>query len=106
MGGLVLLTERGVSVTPAAGRKVAPKVDHFGANVRTYVRRAGVPGIYFFSLECSSLAASIGARLAGIPYFFARMSRTVDIQKPLTAAAPSDSDPVMPSTANVEDYGV
>ena len=31
--GLVLLTERGVSVTPAAGRKIAPKIDHFGANI-------------------------------------------------------------------------
>lgn len=81
--GLVLLTERGVSVTPAAGRAMAPKIDHLGANIRTYVRRGDVPGIFFFSLECSSFLASVGARAAGIPYFPARMSRTVDIESPL-----------------------
>jgi len=81
--GLVLLTERGVSVTPAAGRKIAPKIDHFGANIRTYVRHKGIPGIFFFSLECSSYFATLGARLAGIPYFPARMRRTVDIECPL-----------------------
>lgn len=81
--GLVLLTERGVSATPAAGRSFLPHIDHFGANIRTYVRRNGVPGIFFFSLECSSFFASLGARLAGIPYFPARMSRTVDIEYPL-----------------------
>lgn len=81
--GLVLLTERGVSVTPAAGRRLAPKIDHLGANIRTYVRYKGIPGIYFFSLECSSTFASIGARVAGIPYFPADMHRTVDIEYPL-----------------------
>jgi len=81
--GLVLLTERGVSVSPKAGRSYLPHVDHFGANIRTYVKRGDTPGIYFFSLECSSYFASLGARLAGIPYFPARMSRTVDIEYPL-----------------------
>jgi len=88
--GLVLLTERGVSVTPAAGRRIAPKIDHLGANIRTYVTHKGIPGIYFFSLECSSYFASLGARAAGIPYFPARMQRTVDIDSPLLALPQSD----------------
>ncbi|SFE89895.1 YqjF family protein [Alteribacillus iranensis] len=42
-------------------------------NVRTYVRRNGVPGIYFFSLEASKLPAVIGARAATLPYYHADM---------------------------------
>jgi uncharacterized protein YqjF (DUF2071 family) len=81
--GLVLLTERGVSGHAAVLRRIVSPIDHFGANVRTYVRRRGIPGIYFFSLECTSVVASLGARLAGIPYFPARMWRSVDIEQPL-----------------------
>lgn len=83
--GLVLLTERGVSAHHWLGRQLVPPVDHFGANVRTYVRRAGVPGIFFFSLECSSWLATLGARLGGIPYCPAWMQRSVDIERPLGA---------------------
>jgi uncharacterized protein YqjF (DUF2071 family) len=45
-------------------------------NLRTYVRGpGGEPGIYFWSLEASSLLAVLGARLLyGLPYFPARMS--------------------------------
>ncbi len=45
-------------------------------NLRTYVRGpGGEPGIYFWSLEASSLLAVVGARLVyGLPYFPARMS--------------------------------
>lgn len=45
-------------------------------NVRTYVSgRSGQPGVYFFSLEASSLPAVITARLGyQIPYFWADMS--------------------------------
>lgn len=78
--GLVLLTERGVSAHHPVGRRVVPPIDHFGANVRTYVHHNGVPGIFFWSLECSSILASFGARLAGIPYFPARMQRIVDAE--------------------------
>lgn len=85
--GLVLLTERGVSAHHPVGRWLVRPIDHQGANVRTYVRRGGVPGIFFWSLECSSLLASLGARLAGIPYFPARMARGVDVERPLAAAA-------------------
>eukprot|EP00435_Cladocopium_sp_Y103_P071652 s935_g38.t1 len=97
--GLVLLTERGVSSSHPLGRVLVPPIDHLGANIRdfsalegsdfigcryleqgTYVRRSGVPGIFFWSLECSSTLASIGARAAGIPYFPASMSRSVDFE--------------------------
>jgi uncharacterized protein len=45
-------------------------------NLRTYVRAAdGEAGIYFFSLDASSLLAVAAARLLyGLPYFPARMS--------------------------------
>src|SRR5687768_15285824 len=45
-------------------------------NLRTYVRGPdGEPGIYFWSLEASSLLAVTGARLLyGLPYFPAHMS--------------------------------
>merc|ERR1719272_1035477 len=91
--GLVLLSERGVSATPAAGRRFLPLIDHFGANIRTYVLRNGVPGIYFFSLECSDIFAAIGARLAGIPYFTSKMSRTVDIEAPVLKCADYSEGP-------------
>jgi len=43
-------------------------------NVRTYVRCKGVPGVYFFSLDCASRAAVWGARTAyKLPYFHAEM---------------------------------
>lgn len=47
-------------------------------NVRTYVRPrdGGPPGIFFFSLECSSWLAAVGARLLfRLPYRLARMQR-------------------------------
>jgi uncharacterized protein YqjF (DUF2071 family) len=44
-------------------------------NVRTYVRRNGEPGVYFFSLEAASRLAVIAARASfGLPYHYARMS--------------------------------
>ncbi|HKW92788.1 MAG TPA: DUF2071 domain-containing protein [Methylomirabilota bacterium] len=48
-------------------------------NLRTYVRGPdGEPGIYFFSLEATSLAAVLAARAGyGLPYFPAAMSRRV-----------------------------
>lgn len=43
-------------------------------NVRTYVRRNGVPGVWFFSLDAASLNAVIAARSwFALPYFKARM---------------------------------
>ena len=42
-------------------------------NVRTYVQTPdGAPGVYFFSLDATSLTAVVGARVAfGLPYFWA-----------------------------------
>jgi uncharacterized protein YqjF (DUF2071 family) len=43
-------------------------------NVRTYVRRAGMPGVFFFSLDAASTLAVLGARASfGLPYHRARM---------------------------------
>lgn len=49
-------------------------------NLRTYVRAPdGEPGIYFFSLDASSVSAVVGARLLfGLPYFPATMVATLD----------------------------
>lgn len=39
-------------------------------NVRTYVHRDGVPGVWFFSLDCNSTAAVFGARtFFHLPYY-------------------------------------
>jgi uncharacterized protein YqjF (DUF2071 family) len=48
-------------------------------NLRTYVRstRTGKPGVFFFSLDCSSPLAVLGARiLFHLPYFFAHIQRS------------------------------
>src|SRR5215211_3970667 len=43
-------------------------------NVRTYVHRDGIPGVWFLSLDASNALAVLGARLAfHLPYFHARM---------------------------------
>ncbi len=44
-------------------------------NVRTYVIRDGIPGVYFFSLDADQpLAVAAARNLAHLPYFNARMS--------------------------------
>jgi uncharacterized protein YqjF (DUF2071 family) len=44
-------------------------------NVRTYVRHGNRSGVFFFSLDATSLAVVIlGRRLFGLPYFRARIS--------------------------------
>ena len=62
--GMVLLSELGVGATCCR----AVLVDHHGANLRVYVMGPDGPGIYFLSLECSSILASVGARAMAIPY--------------------------------------
>jgi uncharacterized protein YqjF (DUF2071 family) len=43
-------------------------------NFRTYVSCNGVPGIWFFSLDCNSLLSVVGARaLYSLPYMLARI---------------------------------
>jgi uncharacterized protein YqjF (DUF2071 family) len=55
---------------------LVPGVSRFlQVNVRTYVRSGGRPGVYFFSLDASSLAAVRAARWAlRLPYVHAAMS--------------------------------
>lgn len=58
------------------GLPVVPILSGFPElNLRTYVRAAGKPGIWFFSLDAGSRAAVVGARLRyRLPYRSARMS--------------------------------
>lgn len=73
--GLVLLCERnvgpGLPLLRAVTQRVGLNVTHLGANVRTYVEG---DGIFFYSLECDSLLATVGANVFGIPYKIAHMS--------------------------------
>ena len=44
-------------------------------NLRTYVRYQGVPGLYFLSLDTTSLGLTLAARtMVGLPYFIANMA--------------------------------
>jgi hypothetical protein len=43
-------------------------------NVRTYVKKDGIPGIYFFSLDASKLLPVLGARMTTLPYYYAKMN--------------------------------
>ena len=56
------------------------RLSHHAVNVRTYVRPEtgdGPPGIFFFSLECSSLLPTVGASLLfNLPYRYAAMARS------------------------------
>jgi uncharacterized protein YqjF (DUF2071 family) len=71
-----------VGVVPFVMRDIRPSwlpgfmaLDFLETNVRTYVRYRDRPGVYFFSLEASSLLAVKAARWGwGLPYFHARMA--------------------------------
>lgn len=57
-------------VPPIPGLSAFPEL-----NVRTYVRVNGRPGVYFFSLDCTSAIAVAGARaMYHLPYFIASMT--------------------------------
>ncbi|HEX8489808.1 MAG TPA: DUF2071 domain-containing protein [Chthoniobacterales bacterium] len=65
----------------AIGLPPLPWVSEFQElNVRTYVfDERGVPGIWFYSLDCDQPLAVTGARtVTGLPYFNAEMSAKVD----------------------------
>lgn len=71
-----------VGVVPFKMSKVRPRFtplvpvlsDFLELNVRTYVTVDGISGVYFFSLDASSLFAVEGARqLYHLPYYFAEM---------------------------------
>ncbi|MGY0694206.1 YqjF family protein [Virgibacillus sp. FSP13] len=55
-----------------------PKPPYFGSflelNVRTYVKRDGIRGVYFFGLDASKLFTVLGARMATLPYFYGSMA--------------------------------
>ena len=65
-----------ITESRAAGAPRVLATRFLETNLRTYVRAAGrEPGIYFFSLEASSLLAVAAARLLfGLPYFPAAMA--------------------------------
>lgn len=55
--------------------KIPGATDFGEVNVRTYVRYKNKPGIYFFSLDASSLLAVIGARIGvALPYHTAQIT--------------------------------
>lgn len=58
-----------------------PRLSHFQElNVRTYAfDRDGTPGVWFYSLSCNRIAATLIARfVAGLPYVLAEMRATRD----------------------------
>lgn len=72
-----------IGVVPFRMRKVRPRFtprlpgvsDFLELNVRTYVIVDGIPGVYFFSLDCESLFAVEGARTwFHLPYYYAEMN--------------------------------
>jgi len=71
-----------LSIVPFTNVAVRPKgaPGRFGVrlpelNLRTYVTRDGVPGVYFFSLDAQGLSSVLGARLFHhLPYYYARIS--------------------------------
>lgn len=83
--GVVLLTEGGIVPLPPGvplWMVAWLGLTHHAVNVRTYVRpaeSAGPPGIFFFTLDCSALLPTVGAKaLFNLPYRYARMRRRLD----------------------------
>ncbi|MBX9567362.1 MAG: DUF2071 domain-containing protein [Candidatus Obscuribacterales bacterium] len=72
-----------VAVVPFSMNDVCPRfvpslpwISNFlELNVRTYVRKNSIPGVYFFSLDCSNPVAVYAARqFFHLPYYDAQMS--------------------------------
>jgi len=78
---IVALTESGICPWPPGvpiWLAQLLRLSHHAVNVRTYVRPrdGGPPGIFFFSLDCSALLPTLGAKLLfNLPYRYARMRR-------------------------------
>ena len=71
--GIIPFTMRGIRPTllPAVPRL---STSH-ELNVRTYVHLVGVPGVWFFSLDCNNAAAVLGARtFYYLPYYNAEIT--------------------------------
>lgn len=75
------------------GLPAVPKLSDFPElNLRTYVRSAGKPGIYFFSLDAGSRLATLGARVGfRLPYRTATMSVEEEQEEEEAAAAGSEA---------------
>lgn len=74
--GIVPFAMRGVR--PAGLPAVGPVSDFLELNVRTYVHdERGVPGVWFYSLDCNQPLAVLIARIFfGLPYRHAKMAAT------------------------------
>lgn len=75
--GLIPFSMRGI------GLPRLPAVPYFGSfpeiNVRTYVRRNGIPGVWFFSLDVNRLIPAAVARTTYLlPYCWGRASNRID----------------------------
>ena len=75
--GLIPFSMRGIGVPRL------PAVPYFGSfpeiNVRTYVRRDGIPGVWFFSLDVNRLIPAVVARTTYLlPYCWGRASNRID----------------------------
>lgn len=76
-----------IALVPFAMRRVAPRLvpemgplsNFLELNIRTYVLKDGIPGVYFFSLDCNNPLAVFGARTAFyLPYYNATMKMATD----------------------------
>ncbi len=75
--GLIPFSMRGIGVPRL------PAVPYFGSfpeiNVRTYVRRDGVPGVWFFSLDVNRLIPAVVARTTYLlPYCWGRAANRIE----------------------------
>ena len=75
--GLIPFSMRGITVPRM------PPVPYFGSfpeiNVRTYVRREGVPGVWFFSLDVNRLIPAVVARTTYLlPYCWGRAANRIE----------------------------
>ncbi|MBU6241997.1 MAG: DUF2071 domain-containing protein [Acidobacteria bacterium] len=75
--GLIPFSMRGIGVPRL------PAVPYFGSfpeiNVRTYVRRDGIPGVWFFSLDVNRLIPAVVARTTYLlPYCWGRASNRIE----------------------------
>lgn len=75
-----------IGVTPFTIRGIRPPLlpplpmisNSHELNVRTYVQKDGVPGVWFLSLDASNALAVLGARIGfSLPYFRAEMELTM-----------------------------
>lgn len=79
--------EAWIGVVPFAMRHVHPRLmcdvpwlsNFLELNVRTYVIKNGIPGVYFFSLDCSNpVAVTLARSTFHLPYFNAAMKLTAN----------------------------